>query len=56
MPRPTKVRPTNIARNWYLDHEKRLEDAQIAQFGIDDDDYHPDGVHRKAKHKWDEFH
>ena len=54
--RPTKVRPTNIARNWYLDHEKRLEDAQVAQFGIDDDDYHPDGVHRKRRKSWDEFH
>ena len=53
--RPSKVRPTNLARNWYLDHEKRLEDAEIAQYGIDDDQYHADGVHRRHVRKWDEF-
>lgn len=30
----------------YLD-DKRLRDAEIAQFGIADDDYHADGVHRQ---------
>ena len=52
--RPTKVRPTNLARNWYLDHEKRLEDAEVAQYGIDDGEYHADGVHRLIRRKWDE--
>lgn len=47
--RPTKVRPTNLARNWYLDHEKRLEDAEVAQYGADcGDGTHADGVHKRV--------
>ena len=47
--RPSKVRPTNLARNWYLDHEKRLEDAEVAQYGADcGDGTHADGVHKRV--------
>lgn len=47
----TKVRarrPLNrlYVRDYYWDHDKRLRDAEIAQNGIEDSDYHADGVHR----------
>ena len=45
----SKYAKFNEFRNYYLDLEKRLRDAEIAQFGIEDDDYHADGVHRRQR-------
>jgi len=38
--------------DWYWDHDKRLEDALVAQHGIRDDGIHADGVHLWDEHKW----
>lgn len=42
-------RPLNHSykRDYYWDHDKRLRDAEIAQFGIDDNEFHADGIHRR---------
>lgn len=47
-------RPLNHSykRDWYWDHDKRLEDALVAQFGIEDEGYHPDGIHRNDRDTW----
>jgi hypothetical protein len=37
---------------WLMDHEKRLEDAIVAQYGRDDEDSHADGVHRLDGQPW----
>jgi len=31
---------------WLMDHEKRLDDAIVAQYGRDDDEFHADGIRR----------
>jgi hypothetical protein len=33
---------------WLVDHEKRLEDALIAQYGIEDEEVHADGLHPRV--------
>ena len=39
--------------DWHFDHDKRLEDALIAQNGADcGDGTHDDGVHRRDGNPW----
>jgi hypothetical protein len=47
-----RIRPTNLGRNWYLDHEKRLDDAIVAQYGIQEEGVHADGLHRWDSDLW----
>lgn len=40
-------------REWYLDHQKRLDDAIAAQEGRpQDDEYHADGIRRLDQPVW----
>ncbi len=41
-------RPLNHSykKDWYWNHDKRLQDALVAQVGIVDEGVHADGLHK----------
>ena len=42
-------------RAYYADWEKRMGDAVASQYGIVDEDLHPDGLHRLEPTEKDKF-